>query len=65
MKHYNLNLPTELHAEVEAIADRRQTTVAAIMRQFIKIGLLADKIEQDPNMDLLVREGEETRVVKL
>lgn len=65
MKRYNLNLPEDLFAEVEAIAGRRQTTVAAIMRQFVKIGLLADKIEQDPNMDLLVREGEETRVITI
>lgn len=65
MKHYNLNLPEELFAEVEAIANRRQTTVAAIMRQFVKLGLLAVKIEEDPNMDLLVREGGETRVVKI
>ena len=65
MKHYNLVIPEELFAEVEAIANRRQTTVAAIMRQFVKIGLLAVRIEEDPNMDLLVQEGEETRVVKL
>lgn len=65
MKHYNLNLPADLYAEVEAIANRRQTTVAAIMRQFVKIGLLAVRIEEDDSMDLLVREGGETRVVKL
>lgn len=65
MKHCNLNLPTDLYAEVEAIANRRQTTVVSILRQFIKIGLLADKIEQDDNMDLLVREGSETRIIIL
>lgn len=65
MKHYNLNLPADLYAEVEAIANRRQTTVAAIMRQFVKIGLLTVKIEEDDNMDLLVREGGETRVLTI
>lgn len=65
MKHYNLVVPEALFAEVEAIANRRQTTVAAIMRQFVKIGLLAVRIEEDDSMDLLVREGGETRVVKL
>jgi hypothetical protein len=65
MKHYNLNLPAELYTEVEAIANRRQSTVVAMLRQFIKIGLLADKIEQDANSDLLVRENGETRIITL
>ena len=65
MKRYNLVIPEALFAEVEAIARRRQTTVVAIMRQFIKIGLLADRIEQDDNMDLLVREGGETRIITI
>lgn len=65
MKRYNLNIPADLYEAVEAIATRRQTSVVAVLRHFIKLGLLADKIEQDDNMDLLVREGNETKVVKL
>jgi len=65
MIRYNLVIRRELYDAVEAIAQRRGTSVAPVMRQFVKMGLLADKIECDPNMDLLVREGEVTRVLRL
>jgi len=65
MIRYNLVIRQELYDAVEAIAQRRGTSVLAVMKQFIKIGLMADKIEENPNMDLLVREGDVTRVVRL
>ena len=65
MKRYNLVISKELYDAVEAIAQQRGTSVVAVMKQFIKIGLLADGIEGDPNMDLLVREDGVTRVLRL
>jgi len=65
MTRYNLVIKKELYDAVEAIAQRRGTSVVAVMKQFVKMGLFAERIEGDPNMDLLVREGEVTRVVLL
>ena len=65
MKKYNLVISQELYDAVEAIALQPKCPVAAVMKRFVNIGLLADKIECDPNMDLLVREGDVTRVLRL
>jgi len=65
MTRYNLVISKELYDAVEAIANRRGTSVVAVMKQFVKMGLFAAKIEENPNMDLLVREDGVTRVLRL
>jgi len=49
LKRYNLSIPEELFDEVEVIAKSHDTTVVDILRRFIKLGLLATKIQDDEN----------------
>ena len=55
---YNLTFPAELYGPLESVAERRHTTPIDSIRQFVKLGLYVDKIDQDPDADLLVREAE-------
>ncbi len=66
LKRYNLVLPEELFNAVQALADKRQTTVVELIRRFIKLGLIAAKLEDTPGAALIIREGdEEQRIVLL
>ena len=65
LKRYNLALPEELFAEVQALADRQQTTVVELLRRFVKLGLLATAVQERPDAALLIREGEREREVIL
>ena len=65
VKRYNLSLPEELFAQVQALADSRQTTVVDMLRRFIKLGLIAADIENDQDSALLIRQGEEIRQLVL
>ena len=65
LKRYNLALPEELYAEVQALADRQQTTVVELLRRFIKLGLLATAVQERPDASLLIREGEREREIIL
>jgi hypothetical protein len=65
LKRYNLSIPEELFDEVEVIAKSHDTTVVDILRRFIKLGLLATKIQDDENSALLIREGDNERQIIL
>lgn len=66
MKRYNLVLPEDLYIEVKRIADERDTTVVDLFRRFIKLGLLAIQIEDDPNTSLLIeRNGKQKEILVL
>jgi hypothetical protein len=63
-KRYNLVLSTEVYDEIKRVADSRDTTVRDILRRFVKLGLLAIDIEDDPDAHLLIRDAEtETLIV--
>lgn len=63
-KRYNLVLPADLFTEIQRIAERDNTTVVEVFRKFIKLGLLADQIGNDPDSSLLIREGDqETKLI--
>jgi hypothetical protein len=62
---YGVELPPEIHAELRRAAEERRTTVAVILRQILKLGLLAIDLERDPSAALVVREGEREREVVL
>lgn len=64
-KRYNLVLPEVIYSEVEKIAESRGTTVVEILRKFIKLGLLAVKVEETNGSALLIREGDNTREIIL
>ncbi len=61
LKRYNLALPEELFNEVQRVADEKQTTVVELLRKFIKLGLLAVTVENKPDAELVIREGERER----
>jgi ATP-dependent Clp protease ATP-binding subunit ClpA len=65
LKRYNLALPEELYDEVQALADRQQTTVVELLRRFIRLGLLATEIQQRPDAALIIREGDREREILL
>jgi hypothetical protein len=58
VKRYNLVLPEAVYSEVEKLAENRGTTVVEVLRKFIKLGLLAAKVEETEGSALLIREGE-------
>lgn len=64
-KRYTLVLPTELFDEVQEVADARHTTVVGLLRQFIKLGLLAVQLEDTPDSALLIREGETEKEIRM
>jgi hypothetical protein len=63
LKRYNLTLPAELFDEIQQLADERHTTVVDLLRRFIKLGLLAIKLEEDPDAALIIREGDQERQI--
>ena len=65
LKRYNLVLPEDLFNEVQRVADSQHTTVVELLRRFIKLGLLATKVQQTPGAALLIREGEHEREIIL
>ncbi len=65
LKRYNLVLPEELFRELQALADRRYTTVVELIRRFIKLGLLAADLEDRPDAALIIREGDRERQILL
>ena len=65
LKRYSLVLPEDLFTALQTLADQRQTTVVDLIRRFIKLGLIAAKIEDTPGAALLIREGETEREIIL
>jgi len=65
VKRYNLVLPEELYEEVQRVALEQHTTVVELLRKFIKLGLLAVDIENTPDAQLIIREGEKERQLVL
>ncbi len=65
IKRYNLVLPEAIYAEVEKVAESRGTTVVEVLRKFIKLGLLAVKVEETNGSALLIREGDTVREIIL
>jgi hypothetical protein len=65
LKRYSLVLPEDLFAAIQELAGQRQTTVVDLIRRFIKLGLIAAKIEDTPGAALIVREGDTERQIIL
>src|SRR5262245_58664691 len=66
VKRYNLVLPEDLFTALQELADKRQTTVVDLIRRFIKLGLIAAKVEETPDAALIIREGDtEQRIILL
>lgn len=63
VKRYNLALPRSLFEEVERIAKEEQTTVVDVLRRYVKLGLIASRLENTPDAALFIREGNKEREI--
>jgi hypothetical protein len=61
---YNIELGS-LYGEVQDVAEKYETSVAEVIRKSIRLGLLAAKLQDDPNAALIIREGEREREVMI
>lgn len=64
-KRLHISLPNELYDELQAFADQKHTTVVDVLRRFIHLGLVVSRAEDDPNMALVIRDGDREREVFL
>ena len=62
-KRYNLVIPEDLFNEVKGVAEKQGTTTVDVIRKFIKIGLLAEKIQDESGSALIIREGDTERQI--
>ena len=65
LKKYNLTIPQALYDDLENLADREHTSVLELVRRFIKLGLIAVKVQETPGAGLFIREGESERQLLL
>lgn len=65
VKRYNLALPEELFEQIQGVAEKQHTSVLDVLRRFIKLGLLAAKLQEDPNAALILRQGGSDREIVL
>jgi hypothetical protein len=61
VKRYNLVIPEELFEEVRHEAEKRGTTSVELLRKFIRLGLMAVRVQEDPASALILREGDTER----
>ncbi len=59
MLKYTIDMPENLMFEIRKIATERGMETIDVLRQFISLGLLLVQSENDPDMDILVRRGED------
>ena len=65
LRRYTLVLPESLFREVQELADRDHTAMVEVLRRFIKLGLLATRIQETPGSALIIREGDKERQILL
>lgn len=63
LKRYNLALPEPLFNDLQALADKEHTTVLELLRRFVKLGLVAMKIQETPGAAIFIREGDTEREI--
>ena len=65
VKRYNLVLPVELFSQIEEIANDKNQTIVGVLRQFIMLGLLAVEMEDKSEAELIIRDGDQEKLLKL
>lgn len=53
---YTLSLPSEIYNELKGMAEQRGVSIKEVVRQSLKFGLVAIKLEEDPNTEIIIRE---------
>ena len=61
LKRYTLPLPEEIYNEIKAQAEKHDKSMKEVLRQCLKFGLTAMKIEDDPNADIYFKEIVQTQ----
>lgn len=56
---YTLSLPVEIYEELKETADRYDTSVKNLVRQCLKFALIGIKVNEDPDSEIIFREGVE------
>lgn len=64
-KRLNLALPDKLFNELQQLAESQDTSVTELLRRFIKLGLLAIKLQDEPEDGLIMRKGGRDQKVHL
>lgn len=55
-QRYTLALPGEVYHELRNYAQKHDTSIKEVVRQALKFGLVAMKLDEDPSVDLFIRE---------
>lgn len=63
---YSLSLPSEVLDEIKRVADKEETSILQVLRNFIKLGLAYYRMrDQDPNTQIIIRQGNTDHVILL
>jgi hypothetical protein len=52
---YTLSLPSEIYDDLRLIAEKHDTSIKDVVRQCLKFGLIAIKIDEDPDAAIFFR----------
>lgn len=55
-QRYTLSLPPRLYEELREQAEKHDTSIREVVRQLLKFGLVAMKLDDDPSTELIIRE---------
>ena len=55
-QRYTLSLPEAVYKEIREKADSSNTSIKEVVRQCLKFGLVAMKLSDNPDVQLLLRE---------
>lgn len=61
MKAIKLDIPVDLYRELEVIAVQMEVKPIEVIRELLKVGLLAYYLEINPDAELIIRENGEER----
>ena len=56
---YTLRIPTGVHEELEALADELNLSRTELIRKFIKLGMMAVKLDQEENSGIYIEKNGE------
>jgi len=55
LKRYTLVLPDSTFQEIKSIAEKHGTTILDILKKFIILGLLVEKVDETPGSAMVLR----------
>ena len=62
-KRYNFVLPLDLFDQLQRAATEQHTSVAALLRRFVTLGMIVLQVENDPDRALIIRDGDQERTI--